>query len=145
VARVEQVRRIRDPFADLAVSPPPATLTVAQTRAVALIDAVEPGGGALLFGVTGSGKTLVYLEAIRRQVAAGHGAIILVPEIGLTPQTVSRVRGVFGDQVAVLQRPVGRRAGGRVVQSAPGAVPGGGGCPLGGVCSGAGFGRHRDR
>ena len=102
VARVEQVRRIRDPFADLAVSPPPATLTVAQTRAVALIDAVEPGGGALLFGVTGSGKTLVYLEAIRRQVAAGHGAIILVPEIGLTPQTVSRVRGVFGDQVAVL-------------------------------------------
>ena len=56
----------------------------------------------MLFGVTGSGKTLVYLEAVRRVLAAGRGAIVLVPEIGLTPQTVSRFRGVFGDQVAVL-------------------------------------------
>ena len=56
----------------------------------------------MLFGVTGSGKTLVYLEAVRRALAAGRGAIVLVPEIGLTPQTVSRFRGAFGDQVAVL-------------------------------------------
>ena len=61
-----------------------------------------PGAGALLFGVTGSGKTLVYLEAVRRVLARGRGAIVLVPEIGLTPQTVSRLRGAFGDQVAVL-------------------------------------------
>src|SRR5690606_18893292 len=42
------------------------------------------------------------LEHIRRALARGRGAIILVPEIGLTPQTVARVRGAFGDQVAVL-------------------------------------------
>ncbi|HKG32833.1 MAG TPA: primosomal protein N', partial [Gemmatimonadales bacterium] len=60
------------------------------------------GAGALLFGVTGSGKTLVYLEAVRRVLERGQGAIVLVPEIGLTPQTVSRFRGAFGDNVAVL-------------------------------------------
>jgi primosomal protein N' (replication factor Y) len=63
---------------------------------------IEPGAGALLFGVTGSGKTLVYLELIRQAIDQGQGAILLVPEIALTPQTVSRVRGVFGEQVAVL-------------------------------------------
>ncbi len=51
-----------------------------------------------MFGVTGSGKTLVYLEVIRRALERGRGAIVLVPEIGLTPQTVSRVRGIFGDR-----------------------------------------------
>src|SRR5438445_607480 len=51
---------------------------------------------------SGSGKTLVYLEVLRSVVASGNGAILLVPEIALTPQTVARVRGVFGDQVAVL-------------------------------------------
>ena len=56
----------------------------------------------LIQGVTGSGKTLVYLEVLRAVVASGRGAILLVPEIALTPQTVARVRGVFGDQVAVL-------------------------------------------
>jgi primosomal protein N' (replication factor Y) (superfamily II helicase) len=44
----------------------------------------------------------VYLEAVRQALAAGQGAIVLVPEIGLTPQTVSRFRGAFGDQIAVL-------------------------------------------
>jgi primosomal protein N' (replication factor Y) len=63
---------------------------------------VRPGDGAVLFGVTGSGKTLVYIEAIRRELEHGRGAILLVPEIGLTPQTVSRLRGAFGDQVAVM-------------------------------------------
>src|SRR5207253_6825024 len=56
----------------------------------------------LIQGVTGSGKTLVYLDVLRSVVASGNGAILLVPEIALTPQTVARVRGVFGDQVAVL-------------------------------------------
>ncbi|MGH8622819.1 MAG: replication restart helicase PriA, partial [Burkholderiales bacterium] len=56
----------------------------------------------LIHGVTGSGKTLVYLDVLRSVVASGKGAILLVPEIALTPQTVARVRGVFGDQVAVL-------------------------------------------
>jgi primosomal protein N' (replication factor Y) len=77
-------------------------LTADQRAARTAIAAIAPGTGALLFGVTGSGKTLVYLELIRQAMEAGKGAILLVPEIGLTPQTVSRVRGVFGDQVAVL-------------------------------------------
>src|SRR5205823_10672967 len=48
------------------------------------------------------GRRLVYLDVLRSVVASGNGAILLVPEIALTPQTVARVRGVFGDQVAVL-------------------------------------------
>src|SRR5438067_8284579 len=56
----------------------------------------------LIRGVTGSGTTLVYLDVLRTVVASGIGAILLVPEIALTPQTVARVRGVFGNHVAVL-------------------------------------------
>ncbi|HUE96287.1 MAG TPA: primosomal protein N', partial [Longimicrobiaceae bacterium] len=57
----------------------------------------------LLRGVTGSGKTLVYIELLREIVERqGRSAIVLVPEIALTPQTVGRFRGVFGDRVAVL-------------------------------------------
>ncbi len=92
----------RDPFADYPATPPPRQITPAQQEVLATVKQLPAGGGAVLMGVTGSGKTLVYLEAIRHLVAEGRGAIILVPEIGLTPQTVSRVRGVFGDQVAVL-------------------------------------------
>ena len=91
-----------DPFAEYPGVPPPSTLTPAQREAITAIQSLGPGEGALLFGVTGSGKTLAYLEAVRRVLAAGRGAIVLVPEIGLTPQTVSRLRGAFGDQVAVL-------------------------------------------
>lgn len=102
LARVEQVERVRDPFADEAGTPPPSELTHDQRRALETLGALPPAAGALLFGVTGSGKTLVYLEAVRRALGEGKGAIILVPEIALTPQTVRRVRGAFGDQVAVL-------------------------------------------
>ncbi|HEX6107449.1 MAG TPA: primosomal protein N', partial [Gemmatimonadales bacterium] len=102
LAAVSLAERVRDPFAGLPATTPPSTLTAAQTEALAAIEALPPGSGAVLFGVTGSGKTLVYLEAVRRALAEGRGAIVLVPEIGLTPQTVSRLRGAFGDQVAVL-------------------------------------------
>ncbi len=102
LARVEEVERARDPFAGEVGTPPPDSLSADQRDALSAIEELAPGEGALLFGITGSGKTFVYLEAIRRALAGGRGAIILVPEIGLTPQTVRRVRGVFGDDVAVL-------------------------------------------
>ena len=101
LARYTDVPRPRDPFADLS-SPPPPSLTEGQRAVVAGIAATPADIPVLIHGVTGSGKTLVYLELLRGLVAAGQGAILLVPEIALTPQTVARVRGVFGDQVAVL-------------------------------------------
>src|SRR5256885_6222661 len=55
-----------------------------------------------LFPYTTLFRSLVYLDVLRSVVASGDGAILLVPEIALTPQTVARVRGVFGDEVAVL-------------------------------------------
>jgi primosomal protein N' (replication factor Y) len=100
-ARVGEREALRDPFRGVA-APPPGGLTEAQETAVRTLRAMAPGESALLFGVTGSGKTMVYLEALRERVERGQGAIVLVPEIALTPQTVARVRGVFGDTVAVL-------------------------------------------
>jgi len=102
LARVGRSEVLRDPFAGSPASPPPTELTPDQSTALSTISALEPGEGALLFGVTGSGKTLVYLEAVRKVLAGGGSAIVLVPEIGLTPQTVSRFRGAFGDEIAVL-------------------------------------------
>jgi primosomal protein N' (replication factor Y) len=102
LARVARSEVLRDPFAGSPASPPPTELTPDQAVALSTISTLEAGEGALLFGVTGSGKTLVYLEAVRWVLAEGRGAIVLVPEIGLTPQTVSRFRGAFGDEIAVL-------------------------------------------
>jgi primosomal protein N' (replication factor Y) len=59
-------------------------------------------GGILLHGVTGSGKTAVYLAAMKSVLNAGRSAILLVPEIGLTPAVAADVHNVFGDQVAIL-------------------------------------------
>ena len=101
LAEIEEVATREDPFAGLAETAP-ATPTATQAGAVAAIMGLDHTRGVLLQGVTGSGKTLVYLEVLRQEVAAGRGAIVLVPEIALTPQTVARVRGVFGDRVAVL-------------------------------------------
>ena len=101
LARYAQVAQPRDPFAGLE-SPPPPELTADQRRVVDGIAATPADVPVLIHGVTGSGKTLVYLDVLRSVVASGQGAILLVPEIALTPQTVARVRGVFGGQVAVL-------------------------------------------
>lgn len=101
VARIEERERVRDPFADVE-GVAPAVPTAAQRVAIEAIRKLAPGQAVTLFGVTGSGKTLVYLEALRPAVEEGKGVIVLVPEIALTPQTVARVRGVLGDSVAVL-------------------------------------------
>ncbi len=78
--------------------------TAEQTVALEAIarSQTEGGGVVLLEGVTGSGKTEVYLAAIERALAGGRGAIVLVPEISLTPQTVGRFRSRLGDDVAVI-------------------------------------------
>ncbi|MCU0754310.1 MAG: primosomal protein N' [Xanthomonadales bacterium] len=73
----------------------------------AAVDAVLPGGriearAFLLDGVTGSGKTEVYLESIRQVLAAGRQALYLVPEIGLTPQLIDRVRRRLPARIAVI-------------------------------------------
>ncbi len=59
-------------------------------------------GSAVLYGVTGSGKTAVYVKLIQRTLDAGKQAILLVPEIALTPQLLGKMAAYFGDQVAVL-------------------------------------------
>ena len=73
--------------------------------------AAEKPGVALLYGVTGSGKTSVYLELIRENLQQGKASVLLVPEIALTPQLLSLLAGHFGDQVAVLHSslPAGER------------------------------------
>ncbi|HVZ81307.1 MAG TPA: primosomal protein N' [bacterium] len=76
-----------------------------QQRALAAVtQAIELGTFRtfLLQGVTGSGKTEVYLQAIARVRELGQQAIVLIPEIALTPQTVERFTGRFGDRVAIL-------------------------------------------
>ena len=94
----------RDPFAVRAnAADPKHVATKAQRAASDALTNGKPGEVFLLHGVTGSGKTLVYLDLLRSVVnQQKKGAIVLVPEIALTPQTVSRFRAIFGDQVAVL-------------------------------------------
>lgn len=73
-----------------------------QAALEASVRVARSGGVVLLDGVTGSGKTEVYLRAIEEVLEQGGGAIVLVPEISLTPQTVGRFRSRFGQGVAVL-------------------------------------------
>ena len=111
--RVERRRRVRTgmPAAMPAsesvyrVDELPLDLTCGQEQALSAIHAAYDaacGEVVLVDGVTGSGKTEVYLQAIARALAEGKSAIVLVPEISLTPQTVARFRGRFGDAIAVL-------------------------------------------
>jgi len=84
----------------------PQDPTPDQARALAVVDDMLadriPRKSILLHGVTNSGKTEVYLQAIAKVLALGKSAIVLVPEISLTPQTVSRFRARFGDRLSIL-------------------------------------------
>lgn len=81
----------------------PLRPTADQARAIDIIgETVRDGGVVLLHGVTGSGKTLVYARAIERIRAEGGRAIVLVPEIALTPQTAGRIAQPYGSRVAVV-------------------------------------------
>jgi primosomal protein N' (replication factor Y) len=87
------------------IDQPVIRLSAAQQRAVAAatvhVDA-RSFGALLLHGVTGSGKTEVYLTVIEKTLAAGRGALFLLPEIALTPQTLARIKARFGEQVAAI-------------------------------------------
>jgi primosomal protein N' (replication factor Y) len=100
--RVESRRRVRGVLPALKPAPRHERLTSGQRAALAAIAKAGPERPILVDGVTGSGKTEVYLRAIEDVVAAGGSAIVLVPEISLTPQTVGRFRSRFGELVAVL-------------------------------------------
>ncbi|MHB8879121.1 MAG: replication restart helicase PriA, partial [Myxococcaceae bacterium] len=104
LVRLESVEILPGVASGLAQSRP-ERLTPEQAVAVeALVAALEPGGFRpfLLHGVTGSGKTEVYLRVMERALELGRGGLILVPEIALTPQLVGRFRSRFGARIAVL-------------------------------------------
>ncbi len=103
--RARQEERLRTPdFSEVPPAPQPV-LSAQQQQAydglAALMDEDAPRA-ALLFGVTGSGKTQVYLKLIAHALEQGKSAIVLVPEIGLTPQVMRQFAAQFGDKVAVL-------------------------------------------
>ena len=102
---VEQSETVFRRPGKLAIHTPVYALTDAQKQAADAIEtAMRASSGEvfLLHGVTGSGKTEVYLKAIEDCLALGGQAIVLVPEISLTPQTVGRFTDRFGDRIAVL-------------------------------------------
>ena len=103
---ITSVQVVRNPLSLEAVpSTQPLTLNTNQARALEAIQAAMNQNRRdtfLLHGVTGSGKTEIYMQAIAIALKQGNGTIVLVPEIALTPQTISRIVGRFGARVAVL-------------------------------------------
>jgi primosomal protein N' (replication factor Y) (superfamily II helicase) len=85
-----------------ASAPDVPTLTPEQAIAVAAITATDGFSAFVLQGATGSGKTEVYLRAVAHALARGRSALVLVPEIGLTPQLLARFRARFARPIAVL-------------------------------------------
>ena len=118
VVRIERRRRMRGvpdvkpagasgatPYSAAFLPTAKPALTQGQAGALAAIEEAcsrADGSVVLVDGVTGSGKTEVYLQAIESVLKCGKTACVLVPEISLTPQTVARFRGRFGDGVAVM-------------------------------------------
>ncbi len=106
LVKIEESTILRDPHAGMELlRTKPFALMVEQQAALETVCSAMDGekpGTVLLHGVTGSGKTEVYLQAIQHALDKGQGAIVLVPEISLTPQTVDRFRSRFGECVAVL-------------------------------------------
>ena len=94
-------RENRSPYRDISSEDKPVRLTARQQEAVKGIENTEKTV-ALLHGVTGSGKTEVYLNLIQNAIARGKTAVFLVPEIALTPQMLRQLRARFGDSAAIL-------------------------------------------
>lgn len=106
ILKVEYVEEYRDPYADRKIKKTrPFPLTEEQGIVITpILHTIEKEMHKvfLLHGVTGSGKTEVYLQSIQAVLDAGKEAIVLVPEISLTPQMVQRFKGRFGSLVAVM-------------------------------------------
>ena len=100
-ASVSEEKILRSPYKDLSARGKSVNLTPSQRRAV---DGIENCAQtvSLVYGVTGSGKTEVYLELIDRAIKKGKTAIMLVPEISLTPQMLRQLRARFGETAAIL-------------------------------------------
>lgn len=108
----KEADQYRDPYAGRKIEKTAALpLTEEQAAALAPIHADIESGRHRVFlchGVTGSGKTEIYLQAIEKVIRAGKEAIVLVPEIALTPQMVNRFKGRFGGKVAVMHSALSR-------------------------------------
>ena len=109
VALERRERRRRPQAVTVGAPSHSGSLTDAQAAALRRIESGMDGGGAqlLLHGVTGSGKTEVYLRAAEAALARGRSAIVLVPEIALTPQTAGRFAQRFGERVAIMHSRLG--------------------------------------
>ena len=104
VLECTKVNRSIDLYANIPLKQEPIVLTSEQQLAYkALLPKLEDDAphSALLYGVTGSGKTLVFLKLIERCLQLGRKALVLVPEISLTPQMILRLKRQFGKRVAV--------------------------------------------
>ena len=104
VLECSKVNRSIDLYSSIPLKNEPIRLTAEQQAAYeALLPHLEDAAphGALLYGVTGSGKTLVFLKLIERCLQLGKRALVLVPEISLTPQMILRLKSRFGKRVAV--------------------------------------------
>ena len=97
----EEKRENRTPYSSLEGYSKNVELTDEQKNAIASIEATDKRV-TLIHGVTGSGKTVVYLRLIREAVESGKTAIMLVPEISLTPQMFRQLKAEFGDNAAIL-------------------------------------------
>ncbi len=97
----EKKRRMRDPYGGKRAEQEEHILTPAQSEAVRRIQTTDKTV-TLLHGVTGSGKTEIYLSLIASELEKGKSAIFLVPEISLTPQMFTQLRARFGGEAAIL-------------------------------------------
>ncbi len=100
-AQITKEKYLRSPYKDLSTDKKSVSLTPKQLLAVNSVVNTDKTV-SLIFGVTGSGKTEVYLNLINKTINAGKTAIMLVPEIALTPQMLKQLRARFGDNAAIL-------------------------------------------